>query len=323
MQATSERVSTAAKRAVLLLVTSLSAACAHGSEAPPLPNDVGPPVSIYPILAPTPRGMVHVISLGREMLASDPQHPRSYLHLRLAAVNGSDDQTWSFDPREQVVHDGDRMVPPAFSESSTGQPVVTLGRGARGFLDLYYPTLAPAGKEPARIALAWRLRRGSEHQTMVAANTEFSRVPDESSSAVYQPADEEHLVAGLGSRSWWWNDYYFWNDQRGWHPYRQSDFHRRYPNHQAQWDAERRRQATAESELVTRNTDGIYWRGPRGDVGNTVSSPSVETSSWRGTPPSESVSSSPISTPTSSGSSAAPSGGGGDGKSSWRGGSGP
>jgi hypothetical protein len=297
-----------------------AAGCAHDTKAdvPELPLEVGPPVSTYRIPADQPRGTLHLISLGREVLPTATGQPRVFLHLRLAAVNGSDDQSWILDPREQLLRDGDQTLAPTFSEGSTGQPLVTLPRGSRGFLDLYYPMLTSAGKEPERVALAWRLRRGDQ---LFARATEFERSHHDVGYAYYQPADQEHLTTAMGSRSWWWNDYYFWHDDRGWWPYQQSAFSRRYPHHREQWSAEReQRRERAEREAAIQSTDrtNVGWRGvPMDRTGN--ESARSETSSWRGTPVTESVSSSQVtdSSTSSSGSS------GGDGKSSWRGGTGP
>jgi hypothetical protein len=305
--------------ALILAGTAGLGGCAHGSDSePPPPGDVGPPVSSYRIPAEGPRGMIHLVSLGRLALPAGTGQPRIYLHLRLAAVNGSDDRSWIFDPREQLLRDGDRALPPSFAQGSTGQPALVLARGARGFLDLYYPVLTPTGQEPARVALAWRLRRGNQ---LIAQATEFQRSTGDAGHTEYQPADGDHLALGMGSASWWWNDYYFWHDSRGWWPYPQAAFSRRYPHHRERWEAQRQQrqqQEERDAALVTRNDAGVYWRGLRGTEGPDAVIP--ETSSWRGTP-SNTTNSSAVSDSTSQ-SGGAGNAGGGDGKSSWRGGSG-
>jgi hypothetical protein len=321
----------------LILLPVLAASACATTDAPRVPppaDPTGPPVSSYRVPADGPKGMVHVVSLGRETLPAATGQPRVYLHLRLAAVNGSDDQSWMLDPREQLLTDGQRTLPPAFSESSTGTPVVQLARATRGFLDLYYPVLTSSGPEPARVTLAWRLRRGEQ---MVALSTDFERGLEHSSGyAYYRPADEAHLATGMGSGSWWWSDYYFWHDDRGWWPYRQRDLYRRYPHHRQQWHAERERQSGPDQGgLATsaRHDSPDSWRGvpretPRRDFN------ADGTSGWRGSPPEQpSVSNNAVSDPPpspstsdNSGSSAgasSSSSSAGDGKSSWRGGSGP
>jgi hypothetical protein len=309
----------------LLVLAASACATAAPSTVPPPSDEIGPPVSSYSVPAEAPRGMVHVMSLGRETLPVATGQPRVYLHLRLAAVNGSDDQTWTLDPREQLLADGDRTWAPAFCDSSTGAPVVQLGRASRGFLDLYYPMLTSQGKRPPQVSLSWRLRRGPQ---MFAQATEFERSPERADGYVYyQPADQAHLFASRGSESWWWSDYYFWHDDARWWPVRQSDFSRRYPHHRQEWQAERERQrAQSQGDLATssRADSSDYWRGIKRE-GSSDFTPDG-TSSWRGSPPAQTVSSSPVtdSSTGSSGSSSGNNGGGaGDGKSSWRGGSGP
>jgi hypothetical protein len=293
--------------------------CAHQSPndiAPPLPAEIGPPVSSYRIPADGARGTVHLISLGREVLPTGTGQPRVYLHLRLAAINGSDDETWLLDPREQLLHDGTATLAPAFAESSTGEATAILARGARGFLDLYYPMFTPAGKEPARVSLGWRLRRGDQ---LFAQATDFERSHQQDGYAYYQPADREHVAFGKGTASWWWSDYYFWHDDHGWWPYQRAAFARRYPRHREQWTAAeqaqlRARAEYAERQAVSQRDDGVYWRGIRRDL----SQASDDSTNWRGVPERPTVTSSPVTDSSSAAGSA-----GGDGKSSWRGGSGP
>src|SRR5205814_698948 len=105
---------------------------------------------------------VHVMSLGVEQLPVAAGQPSSYLHLRIAAENTSDAVTWTVDPNEQTLGAG----PPSFAEASAGGPVLTLAKGARGYLDVYYPATAAGG----RVALAWKVRRGTE---VASGSTEF------------------------------------------------------------------------------------------------------------------------------------------------------
>ena len=316
--------------------TLLAAGCAGGlaSGVPPESDNIGPPVSSYGVPAKAPRGRVHVVSLGRETLPTGTGQPRIYLHLRLAAVNSSDDRLWILDPREQLLGDGadgNRQLAPAFSQSSTLEPAMKLARAERGVLDLYYPMLTSKGKEPARVTLAWRLRRGDQ---MIAQATDFDRSVERGPGyAYYQAADQAHLATESGSEAWWWSDYYFWHDDNCWWPYRQTDFFRRFPDHRRQWQAERERLHERErgsSDLASRSSgSGESWRGSSSSVRSDFNSDG--TSAWRGTPREETVSStrasvSSASEPSSSssgGGSSSSSGGGSDGKSSWRGGSGP
>jgi hypothetical protein len=203
----------------LLVAATAASGCALDNayeRGAPAGENTGPPVSSYSVPSNDPRGSVHVISLGAERLPVQQGQPDTYVHLRIAAENRGDDAVWTLDPNDQALTHAGGSVPAAFAEASTGGPVLTLKKGAQGYLDVYYP--APPANGPPRITLAWRLRRGDE---VVPGTTDFDRVasPQPGYASYYQPVQGPHVHVGLGLGWWWWPDYYFWNYGPYWYPY--------------------------------------------------------------------------------------------------------
>ncbi len=291
--------------ALMTACTSV-AACAHESSvrgfARP-PETTGPPISSYSVAlaGSVPAGDVHVISFGEVRLAADPGQPQAYLHLRLAAENNIDDVRWTLDPNDQELISSGQAVLPSFAQASGKRPVLSLARGTRGTLDVYYPL--PAAGDGARVTLAWRLRRGSK---IVRTATVFDRVQSQSTVYVYyQPALGPTVYSSLGLDCWWWSDYYFWHHDSLWWPYPRAYFGHRY---RAGYDREADTRPWVRETVWPPADDRSIWRSGTGD------SAAQSQSSWRST------------TPESSGDGNqewSPSGNGGNGKSSWRGGGGP
>jgi hypothetical protein len=149
-----------------------------------------------------------VLSLGAEQLPVATGQPSSYLHLRIAPENRTDDAAWTVNPNEQLLAVPGGSVNPSFAESSTGTPVLTLPKGAHGYLDVYYP--APAAGN--RVALSWKVHRGTE---VAAGSTDFDRlVSSDSAYARYEPAGP-NVYVGLGW-GWWWPSYYWWGSPWWW-----------------------------------------------------------------------------------------------------------
>ena len=165
-----------------------------------------PPVSTYPVPQNDPKGSVHVISLGAERLPVPAGQPDTYLHLRIAAENRADEAPWTVDPNDQSLTVGGATVPPSFAEASGGGPVLTVQKGAQGYLDVFDP--APAAGGPTRVTMSWRVRRGNE---AVAGTTDFDRVaaPD-TAYARYEPVHGPHVHVGVGLGWWGWPHYYAW-----------------------------------------------------------------------------------------------------------------
>jgi hypothetical protein len=196
-----------AHQAAVYYEDSYEAAPAAAAETPQ-----GPPVSTYPVPANDPKGNVMVISLGGEQLPAGPSSaPAWFLHLRLAAENAADGVTWTIDPNEQVASfGGNESVAPAFAEGSGGSPLVTLQKGGRGTLDLYYPL--PAASDPAQAVLRWQVHRGRE---IFAQATSFERVSGRETSYVYyRPVYTPYVSLGLGFGWWWPYDDFYWGYRR-------------------------------------------------------------------------------------------------------------
>jgi hypothetical protein len=174
----------------------------------PQPAETAPPVSQYSIPPTNPKGSVTVLSLGPEQLPVAAGQPSSYLHLRIAPENRTDDVAWTVDPNEQLLAFPGGSVKASFAESSAGTPVLTLVKGAHGYLDVYYP--APAAGN--RVSLSWKVHRGTE---VAGGSTDFDRIaaPD-SAYARYEPAGP-NVYVGLGL-GWWWPSYAWWGSPWWW-----------------------------------------------------------------------------------------------------------
>lgn len=171
-----------------------------------------PPVSSYSVPTTDPKGAVHVISLGVERLPVAQGQPDSFLHLRIAAENRNDDAPWRIDPNEQSLAVGGGAASPAFAEASGGGPVLTLAKGAHGYLDVFYP--APAAGPVNRVTLSWKLRRGNE---VVPGSTDFDRIATaDQVYGRYEPVRGPNVYVGLGLGWWWWPDYYWWGGGPYW-----------------------------------------------------------------------------------------------------------
>jgi hypothetical protein len=303
----------------------LAAGCAHKPAEMPPAALTGPPVSSYSVPAQAPKGMVHVVSFGLENLPANPGAPTPYLHIRLAAVNSSDDAVWRVDPNNQLLSAAGVMTPPSFAEASGGGPVLSVKRGTRGYLDVYYP----APKDPTLpVALGWRLERGAE---VLAESTVLQATVDQAGRYVYYrpAADDAHVGLGHGLSSWWWNDYYFWNNGGSWWCYPRSHFHHHYPHHAHPARPVAVSAPEPRSNLTPRQSDSDLssWRGVPARDSDRPASSSV--SSWRESPPPREAE--PVSHAISSNASLPPEPPppppppppSNDGKSSWRGGSGP
>jgi hypothetical protein len=312
--------------ALVLFVLVSATACAHTTTVPEAAPS-GPPVATYQLPPAQPKGTLHVVSLGLEALpAGEDGEAMAFLHLRLAAINGSDTVTWTVDPNDQLLAVAGQKVAPQFSEAVVGDqrgPVLSLVPGARGHLDLYYPAPPDVIRD---LALSWQVLRGTD---AVAAATPLRRVagPDDDRYAYYQPADDAHITVGLGVGSWWWQDYYFWHHDACWWSYPRSHFHARNPTYHPPTRMAEGGHGGGGWTVAEPRTS--FWRDERGYERRAAERQEARgessTSSWRGTPSESSslgatsASSPPASSPPAS---SPPSGGGGSssdsGKSGWR-----
>jgi hypothetical protein len=192
-------------RAAIVLTVLAAAGCAQNMTVY-RPAAVVPGKELIPsyqIPSGSPKGALRVLTLGGERLPVGPGAPDVYLHFRLSAENDADAAPWTLDPNEQFLVFEGGTLPPAYSQTSQASPVLSLARGERGYLDVYYPM---PDIDPARVSLSWRLRRGGE---VTAELTSFDRVsgrvPD-SYFADYDPSPGTSAYFGLGL-GWFWPDY--------------------------------------------------------------------------------------------------------------------
>jgi hypothetical protein len=145
----------------------------------------GPNVATYAVPPQAPQGRVQVVSLGGERLQGQDD---LFLHVRLDAENSGDATAWRIESHEQrLVLQGGAELPPSYATTSAGGPVLSLNRGQRGYVDLYYPL--PPGWDPPRLTLSWRVRRADQ---MVALATGLDRVSGRGGS---YPAYGPHAYA--------------------------------------------------------------------------------------------------------------------------------
>lgn len=200
-----------------LVVAALAAAggCAFGPQTAYVPVGVqrSPltpvPVAPYALDGDQDKGTIEVLSLDGERLPVGWSLPELYLRLRLVAHNKGDGSAWRLDPNEQLLSYGGGMVAPAFAKTSAAHPVLSVAKGGRGWLDLYYPL--PESHDPPEVTLWWRVRRGAAafrhttHFTRVRGR-DLPREPD-----VIPLITNHHdpfLPSGL-ALGWWWPDYCF------------------------------------------------------------------------------------------------------------------
>jgi hypothetical protein len=132
----------------------------------------------YPVPAGAPTGEVDVLSLGVAELPVPSLIGRErFVHMRVAAFNREDARDWLLDAREQTLNlaDGSALGPryATTAGGAAGPPRLTLHRGERGYLDLFF---AVDGLETPWLSLSWRVRCGAGE--VVLATTVFELLPD-------------------------------------------------------------------------------------------------------------------------------------------------
>lgn len=203
----------------LLLLAAALGGCAYSETVERgSPGTSYRPTAVSYAIPPTaPRGYVYVSSLGPEPLLVGSNQTAPYLRVHLAAQNDSDDAVWRFDPNEQLVrYQTGQPVRPSYAETSAGGPVLTLARGQRGHLDVYYQL--PAGASAASTSLEWRVHRGAE---VVANNIVFQPVAVNPGYVYYQPRYQPYVGVDLMfGPGWWWGHHpYWWGSHAYYHPY--------------------------------------------------------------------------------------------------------
>jgi len=217
------------------------------------------------------KGSVQVMAMDSERLPVGPGAPLLYLHLRLLAENRGDDTPWLFNPNDQIlVYDGG-LLSPSHAQTSAARPVLALGKGSRGWIDLYYPL--PPDADPLRVTLWWRVRHGG---AVVPQRTLFVRLTgrDLPVERGYGSSDSALLPGGL-ALGWWWPDYCF---HAGGARRRESYAH---PSYARDTGSSSGSSSDSGASSGSSSSSGSgSWRNPDSDSGSSSSSDSSK-SAWR------------------------------------------
>jgi hypothetical protein len=165
-----------------------------------------PPVSRYPIPSSDPKGAAYVLSMGAERLPGRAGEVESFLHLRVAVENTADAVAWILYPGEmKVMFDGSSPVSSTYARSTpTGSPL-SVAKGMRGELDLYFP-VAMAGRA-LHADFLWPIHRGSE---TVTTRTVLDMLDGPAGGDVYYaPAYQTGVDFAYGP-GWWWGPEWYW-----------------------------------------------------------------------------------------------------------------
>jgi hypothetical protein len=266
----------------------LAVAVSAETAAQAAPGPSGGAAVGYRVPVESPTGDVQVLLLGAaELPVPSLIGTERFVLVRLAAVNREDDQPWILDARDQVLDLSDeRTVAPSYAVPSggTGEPRITLRRGERGFLDLYF---RDGGSDPVWTSLTWRIRRGPG--LVMVGRTVFERLlAPEAAYAHYWPSQYSGGELLIGSP--WCEPSWSSRWLAPYAPYRRY----RYAHHpdgfevfngNTRWRYERDTRPVAPGETV-----GSGWRSEGRDERQWVappapaalhSDPAPERSSWR------------------------------------------
>lgn len=194
---------------VPLLLASALVGCAHRAATGPAPvsDEQGPSALTYALPEGAPEGTLYVMNLGADMLPVEGGSA-PYLHMRLAAHNERGAQPWLLFGRSQVAYftGHGQAVAPQFAEGSGATEPLQVAAGARGHVDLWFPV--PAGADPQRVTLAFRVQRGAD--LLAERHATFERVQVAGTQTVYyRPVGYVGMNLAFGP-GWWWGPYYGW-----------------------------------------------------------------------------------------------------------------
>lgn len=175
----------------------------------------GLPAARYAIPPELPEGTLRIASFGvRELQTADPAGGTRRLRMllvRMIVENNGSDQPFSIDTRSQLLElAGEGSSRAAYVNGAiAGAPLLSIGKGQKAALDLYYPLPEPLQSEShlADFDLLWQVGAGTR---MVNGRTSFERLRVE-------PPEDWYYSAGWGP--YWWYDP-FWGDFAFYHhPY--------------------------------------------------------------------------------------------------------
>jgi hypothetical protein len=122
------------------------------------------------------------------------------LSVRMVVTNNGDDVPWAVDTREQraIVAGAGESAPAYVNGDADSLPVITVPRGQKRTLELYYPLPANAAdaKRVPEFDLIWKVRTGTRE---VAERVPFERLE-------LQPAYGYGFDPAWGLAPYWWQD---------------------------------------------------------------------------------------------------------------------
>jgi len=175
----------------------------------------GMPAARTSIPPERPQGGVDVVSYGTTQLHQGNADIPA-LHVRMTITNDGDAVAWAVDTREQLVDlPGEGRSSPIYVASDVpGLPVVSVARGQKRVLDLYFPLPATMKKEKhlAKFEVLWQVKTP---ERVVASRTAFDRVELEPYVDPFYDPFYSPYYAGYGSYwggvygpNWWYAPYY-------------------------------------------------------------------------------------------------------------------
>lgn len=165
----------------------------------------GLPAARTPIPQEQPQGAVEVTSYGTTQLQqADARVPA--LHVRMVVTNDGDSTPWTLDTRQQTVEiPGEGRATPMFANADVQTlPNLTIARGERRVIDLYFPLPATIQDDAhlPRFEMLWQVTTPAR---TVASRTSFDRIEREPVEVAY--GTSWPLWAGYGPY-WWYDPFY-------------------------------------------------------------------------------------------------------------------
>ncbi len=173
----------------------------------------GFPAAYYNIPTANPTGDVRLASFGVAQVRSSRGGGKvSTIEVRMIVANNSDSTPWTIDTREVMLSiQGVGQSRPLFVNTDAGKPpILSIARGQRHRIDLFYPMpsrVRGEGQLPA-FDLLWKVQTSSGQ---VAERTPFER---EKIEPVYAGYYDDYwypgeFAVGLGYGPYWWYDPFF------------------------------------------------------------------------------------------------------------------
>jgi len=197
---------------LLLAMAIVGCGCAPQAEYIYTPRGAtswadGRPITITGIPQEAPQGDVQLSSFGIAQLTSDGGRAVEALHVRMTITNTTDPSAWIVDTTGILLDLGQEGRSRAMfvnTDVST-LPLVTIARGDRKVIDLYFPVPSNVDEESRLPAfdVVWQVATASR---AIASRTSFRAVEVTAPNA--PPSAEVALVSGWGPL-WWYNPLWY------------------------------------------------------------------------------------------------------------------